>query len=68
MSTDVHELEFKTAPLPDDFPPIKATVAVPDKMEPGVMLFAPMKWPTGGETDDGYGLALAVDADGEVVW
>ena len=68
MSTDIHELEFETAPLPDDFPPIKAAVAVRDKMEPGVTLFAPMKWPTGGETDEEYGLALAVDADGEVVW
>ena len=66
--SDVHELEFETSPLPTDFPPTKTVLSVPEKMEPGVTLFAPMRWPTGGEMDEQYGLALAVDAAGEVIW
>ncbi len=63
-----HVLKFETAPLPGDFPPIETTVSVPERMEPGVTLFSPGKWPTGGRADDRYGLVLAVDAAGEVRW
>jgi hypothetical protein len=68
VSGDVQELEFETAPLPGDFPAIKTVVSVPEKMEPGVTLFALMRWPHGPQPDEGYGLALAVDAAGEIVW
>jgi hypothetical protein len=68
LTVDVQELEFETPPLPADFPPIRTLLSTPKKMEPGVTLFAPMKWPTGGEQDEHYGIALAVDAAGEVVW
>jgi hypothetical protein len=61
-------LEFETPPLPDDFPPIKAVVSVPGNMDPGVTLFSVMKWPDGKAPHEDYGLALAVDAGGEVVW
>ena len=47
---------------------MKTVVSAADKMEPGVTLFALMKWRNGAAPDDGYGLALAVDAGGEVVW
>jgi arylsulfate sulfotransferase len=66
--SDVQELEFETAALPSDFPPMKTVVSAAEKMEPGVTLFALMKWPTGAPLDEDYGLALAVDATGEVVW
>jgi hypothetical protein len=62
------QLEFTTAPLPDDFPALDVLVSNPAKMEPGVTLFALMRWPDGEEPDDEYGLAVAVDEQGEVVW
>jgi len=61
-------LEFDVAALPEDFPPIKVVKSVPERMEPGVTLFAVMKWPDGGAEDATYGLAVAVDDQGEVVW
>lgn len=64
----VQELEFETAPLPGDFPAIKTVLSDAQKMEPGVTLFALMRWPDGKAPDDHYGLMLGVDAGGEVVW
>jgi hypothetical protein len=61
-------LEFEAPPLPGDFPPIKAIVSTPGKMEPGVTVFSVMKWPDGKAPQEDYGLALAVDARGEIVW
>jgi hypothetical protein len=58
------QLEFTTAPLPDDFPALDVLVSNPAKMEPGVTLFALMRWPDGEEPDDEYGLAVAVDEQG----
>jgi len=57
------DLEFTTDPLPDDFPFIETTVSRPLQMEPGVTLFAPFKPGT-----PSYGLLLAVNENGEVVW
>ena len=37
-------------------------------MEPGVTFFSLMRWPDGGIEDDSFGLAVALDAQGEVVW
>ncbi len=63
-------LEFETAPLPDDFPSLKVSVSNPDKMEPGVTLFSFMRWPEKGtgNPDEEFGLAVAVDDHGDVVW
>jgi hypothetical protein len=61
-------LEFDAAPLPDDFPSIDVTLSEPGRMEPGVTLFALMRWPDGADADEDYGLAIAVDERGEVVW
>ena len=61
-------LEFETEPLPDYFPMLEVSVSKPEKMEPGVTLFALMRWPDGGEPDEEFGLAIAVDEHGEVVW
>jgi hypothetical protein len=68
VSADVPELEFETPSLPGDFPALKTVMSDAPKMEPGVTLFALMKWPTGGAPDEHYGLVLGVDARGEVVW
>jgi hypothetical protein len=61
-------LEFETAPLPDGFPSLEVSVSSPEKMEAGVTLFSLMRWPEEGDTDDEFGLAIAVDEQGEVVW
>jgi len=66
--TPPQTLEFETPPLPEDFPPIKTVVSVPGKMETGVTLFSVMKWPVGKPPQEDYGLALAVDTRGEIVW
>ncbi len=60
-------LEFKTQPLPVNFPPLQTLIAEPDRMEPGIRLFAVNNW-----TDDvsalDYGFLIAVDTSGQVVW
>ncbi len=61
-------LEFETPPLPGDFPPIKVLLSNAERMEPGITLFSVMKWPDGKAPQEDYGLALGVDARGEVVW
>jgi arylsulfate sulfotransferase len=65
---DSEPLRVVTAPLPSDAPPFRVTTSHPERMEPGVTLFGLMKWPDGAQTDDGYGLVVAVDAAGRVVW
>ena len=61
-------LDFETQPLPGDFPSIKLAVSRPEQMEPGVTLFALMRWPDEAAEEDDFGLVLAVDEEGEVVW
>ncbi len=56
-----------TDPLPDDFPPFEVTVSDPERSEPGVTLFALMRWPDGGQPAS-EGIIVMVDASGEVVW
>lgn len=65
---DAATLKFVTPALPDYFPAISVPVSKPEQMEPGVTLFALMRWPDGGDTDEEFGLAVAVDETGEVVW
>jgi hypothetical protein len=61
-------LKFTPPPLPDDFPAIEVRASDPDRMEPGVTLFALMRWPDGADVDEESGLAIAVDQAGEIVW
>ena len=60
-------LTIDTAPLPDDFPPLAITVSQPDRMEPGSTLFNVYRWGPEGR-DPSFGLLVAVDAAGDVVW
>jgi hypothetical protein len=53
-------LEFRTDPLPADFPSIAATVSNPELMEPGVTLF--------NVTQLAISLIVAVNERGEVIW
>ena len=57
---------FETGPLPEDFPPMNVTVSMPELMQPGVTLFTVWRWTPG--TDTNWGLILAVDETGRVVW
>ena len=58
---------FDTAPLPENFPPIELKVSDPSRMEPGLTVFPVSRWYAGGQ-DIGFGLVVAVDESGEVVW
>jgi hypothetical protein len=59
-------IEFRTEPLPDDFPRLVATKVLSGEMEPGVTLFNLMKCGEGGGS--GFAAMLAVDSQGEIVW
>ncbi len=65
-------LSYKTPPLPTDpgeFPPLEITASLTGKMEPGFTLFSPRRLRPGNPRfGQGFGMLLAVDADGEVVW
>jgi hypothetical protein len=61
-------LSIETPALPDDTPPIAVTVRRPAAMEPGVTMFPVFRWESATEDDDEWGVAFAVDAEGEVVW
>ena len=68
LSTGLVQLSFDAPALPEGTPGLEITVSEPDRMEPGVTLFSLMKWPDGEDSDESYGLTLAVDATGHVVW
>lgn len=60
-------LKFTTPPLPKNFPPLEIVRADPEKMEPGITLFAANIWRESVSILD-YGYIVAVDNEGEVVW
>ncbi len=57
----------RTPALPADFPPIQVHLSRPERMEPGLTLFAANRWENGERIHD-YGYVIAVDATGDVVW
>ena len=59
--------EVTTPPLPADFPPITVAHSRPDQMESGVTVFSVYRR-AGDDRGDDYGLIVAVNAKGEVVW
>jgi len=59
-------LRLKTAPLPDDFPPLEVTLSEPDRMQPGVTVFNVRRW--NPDRDEKWGMLIGVDEQGEVVW
>lgn len=60
-------LELTTDSLPENFPPLEVKTSQPEKMESGVTLFNLIRYTEDG-LDRNYGLLLAVDAEGNVVW
>jgi arylsulfate sulfotransferase len=65
--TAFEAIQFRTDPLPEDFPRFVLEHSDAERMEPGATLFNLMKWPEGG-ADDEFGAVVIVDQDGEVVW
>ena len=59
---------IRTDPLPEELPPLDVRVSTPEVMEPGVTLFGMFRWPDGERRDQTFGLLIAVDAAGDVVW
>lgn len=68
--TVLDPLSLTTAPLPDDFPPIRVPVRKPQSMEEGPTLIQVFRWlpDEPGEDDQNWGLAFAADAEGRVRW
>ena len=60
-------LSFAAPPLPDDFPPFAVTACVPERREPGAMLFNIRHTPA-SEHLPGFGLIVAVDRGGGIAW
>ncbi len=60
-------LSVKTPPLPDYFPPINVVLSRPTRMEPGLTII-PLGRSFSQESDREFGLFVALDAQGEVVW
>jgi arylsulfate sulfotransferase len=61
------QIAVQTPPLPDDVPPVQVAVSRPAAMEPGITLVPLFRW-YGAEIDRNYGLMVALDAQGEIVW
>ncbi|MBM3785910.1 MAG: hypothetical protein FJW30_16230 [Acidobacteria bacterium] len=65
-------LEFTTPPLPagaGEMPPFRITVNDRSRKEPGFTMFSPRRARQGQPRfGAGYGMLLAIDDDGEVVW
>ncbi len=66
--TSTQAFDITTPPLPDEFPPLNVTASRPRRMEPGITLIPLMRWPPGTIADDKYGLLLAVNPAGEIIW
>ncbi|MDX1487373.1 MAG: aryl-sulfate sulfotransferase, partial [Acidiferrobacterales bacterium] len=64
--TSLATMEVTTAPLPDDFPPMTA-FSEPRRMAKGYTFFGVGRWMPGAR-EENYGLAMAVDNEGQVVW
>jgi len=60
-------VSITTDPLPDYFPPIDVTLSRPARMEPGFTVL-PLTRFNGPEPDPQFGLFIALDPQGEVVW
>ncbi len=69
QESTLDSLQIETPPLPDDFPPIELTTYNPDKMEPGVTMVSLYRWEQPyGPPNLKWGVAAALDHQGEVVW
>ena len=61
------EFTLSTPPLPEKFPTLEITTLRPQRMEPGYQFIPVMRWTEKGP-DREFGLVIALDGAGEVVW
>ena len=59
-------IRLKTAPLPEDFPPLEVTLSEPGRIQPGITVFNVRRW--NPDRDEKWGMLIGVDEQGEVVW
>ena len=59
-------LEFKTPPLPEDFPPIEVLSCTPEKREPGYMIFS-ASYGAMNKIPEKPGFLVAMDQQGDIV-
>ncbi len=60
---------FATGPLPDDFPPLTVEQSSPEQAADGYRLIDLFRWNEDAtSSQDDWGMAIAVDKRGEVVW
>ena len=60
-------LAFTAPRLPGDFPPVRVTTCVPEKRDPGAMLFN-IRYSPASEHLPGFGLIVAIDRAGQIAW
>ncbi len=60
-------LEFNTPPLPADFPPIEVVSCVPEKREPGYIIFS-ASFGAMNKLPEKPGFLVAIDRLGQIVW
>jgi arylsulfate sulfotransferase len=60
-------LEFNTPSLPDDFPPIEVVTCVPEKREPGYIIFS-VSFGAMNKLPEKPGFLVAMNQHGQVVW
>jgi hypothetical protein len=67
--SEAGSVTFEAPPLPEALPPIEVLTSRPARMEPGVTLLPFFRWKTNEpDPDRDYGLIVALDAAGEVIW
>lgn len=60
-------LSWTAPPLPDDFPPFEVGACIPERREPGMMMFC-VRYSPASEWRPDFGLLLGVDQWGRVCW
>jgi arylsulfate sulfotransferase len=65
--SELEPIEITTPPLPDGFPPIEVRLNRQARREPGYTLVPIFKF-NGFLPDDEYGIIVALDGNGDVVW
>lgn len=61
------DLSVTMPPLPEDFPPMTVSLCVPERREPGFMIFSARPSAV-AEGNPGFGQLTAIDRTGEIVW
>jgi len=61
-----NSIEYTSSALPEDLPPIEVVVSNKEKMQAGLTLFNSWRW--NPAVDISWGVLIAVDESGKIVW